>query len=155
MKPEDKDYTELFGSSYLKAVLSNPTGFFDRFYQLFRKADSRVDQLFGGTDMNRQLLMLEESLLYMIDFSKSRVSSSRLQDIADSHGSKNMNIPAQLFDVWMECLLDTLREHDPEFDLDTETAWRVAFAPGLAYMKSHCSPRPSPKRAESTQRPQE
>ena len=155
MKPEDKDYTQLFGKSYLKTVMSDPAGFFERFYQLFRQADSRVGEVFSTTDMSRQLLMLEESLLYMIAFSKSQISSHRLQDLAKYHGRSNMNIPDRLFDVWLECLLATLRERDPEFDLDTELAWRVTFAPGLAYMKSHSAAHPSSKRAESTQRPQE
>jgi truncated hemoglobin YjbI len=155
MKPSGKDYTHLFGKSYLKTVLGDPAGFYGRFYQLFRKADSQVDELFSGTTVARQLPMLEESLLYMLDFSRSRVSSQRIQELAEYHGRNHMKIPARLFDVWLECLVATLRERDPELDLDTETAWRVTLAPGLAYMKSHSSTRSSPGRTGSTRRSQE
>lgn len=136
MKPEGKDYTALFSESYLKTVLSDPSGFFGRFYELFRKADPQVDKLFSATHMERQRSMLEESLLYMIDFSRSRLPRERIEELAAYHGRNHMNIPARLFDVWLECLLTALRERDPELDLDTETAWRVTLAPGLAYMKS-------------------
>ena len=139
MKPEGKDYTDVFSESYLKTVLSDPSGFFGRFYQLFRKADPEVDELFSATPMDRQSSMLEESLLYMIDFSRSRVPSERMEELATYHGRSRMNIPARLFDLWLECLLTALRERDPELDLDTETAWRVTLAPGLAYMKSRAS----------------
>jgi truncated hemoglobin YjbI len=155
MKPLDEDYTVLFSESYLKTVLSDPDGFFGLFYQLFRKADPQVEKLFSATHMERQRSMLEESLLHMIDFSRSRVPGARIKGLAAYHGHNHMNIPARLFDLWLECLLTALRERDPELDLDTETAWRVTLAPGLAYMKSRSSTHPDPRRAESTRRPQE
>lgn len=150
MKPAGKDYTELFSQSYLRIVVSDPASFFVRFYELFRKADPQVERLFSRTDMDRQLSMIEESLLYMIDFSRSRVASNRLEALAGYHGRKKMNIPARLFDVWMECLVATLRERDPELSPEIETAWRVILAPGLAYMKAHTSASPSRSRAKST-----
>ena len=155
MKPRDNDYTVLFGESYLKTVLSDPAGFFGRFYELFQRADPRVTGFFSKTDIARQLSMLEESLLHMVDFSRSRVPSKRIEDLADYHGENRMNIPARLFEVWLECLLDTLRERDREFDKDTETAWRVILAPGLAYMKSRCSGRPDRNGDEVTGGPQD
>jgi truncated hemoglobin YjbI len=142
VKPAGKNYTHLFSESYLKTVLHDPAGFFHRFYQLFREADPQVAALFSHTDMGRQVSLLEESLLYMLDFSRSRVASQRIEKLAARHGAGHIDVPARLFDVWLECLLATLRERDPELDSDAETAWRVTLAPGLAYMKSHCSSRP-------------
>jgi len=152
VKPAGKDYTQLFSESYLKTVLSDSAGFFRRFYQLFREADPQVDALFSHTDMGRQLSLLEESLLHMLDFSRSRVTSQRIEKLAAYHGADHMNVPDRLFDVWLECLLATLRERDPELDSDVETAWRVTLAPGLAYMKSHSSAHPGSSRTKTPRR---
>lgn len=139
MKPEPQNYMSLFTESYLRTVLGDQANFLGRFYDLFMSADPRVEQAFAGTDMDRQISMLQESLLYMIDFARAKLSTHRIEGLADSHGGEGLNIPSDLFDIWMNCLLEALKERDPHFDRHTETAWRVVLAPGLALMKSRCS----------------
>jgi hemoglobin-like flavoprotein len=136
---ENRDYGRLFHDSYLRCVVSDQDGFFKRFYQLFIAADPEISKAFSDTDMNLQISRLQESLLHMIDFSNSKVASERMLRIAAYHGSAEMDIPLYMFDLWIDRLLATVRERDTRFNSHIETAWRVFLAPGIAFMKSHCS----------------
>ena len=87
-----RDYRKLFHESYLRTVVGGDEGFFGRFYEIFLAADPEVSRAFSRTDMHRQISMLQESLLYMIEFANSEIASDRMQGIAARHGSEGMNI---------------------------------------------------------------
>jgi truncated hemoglobin YjbI len=134
-----RDYKNIFHDSYLRCVVSDQDSFFRRFYELFTAADQGVSEAFANTNMERQISMLQESLLYMIDFTNSKTASIRMQRIASHHGSDELDVPSHLFDVWMDCLVTTVRERDAQFEPDVEVAWRVFLAPGIAFVRLHCS----------------
>lgn len=137
---QSRDYRRIFQESYIRCVVKDQDGFFLRFYQLFTAADEGVSRVFAETNMERQISMLQESLLYMIHFSDARIGEDQMRRIASYHGSDGMNVPRHLFDLWMDCLVETARERDGEFDSDTEVAWRVFLAPAVAFVKAHCAP---------------
>jgi hemoglobin-like flavoprotein len=134
-----QNYQNIFHDSYLRCVVSDQDGFFKRFYEVFTAADPGVSRVFAKTNMERQISMLQESLLYMIHFANSKTASVRMQRIATSHGSNELDVPSHLFDLWMDCLVSTVRERDPQFESHIETAWRVFLAPGITFIKTHCS----------------
>lgn len=136
---QSRDYRRIFQESYLRCVVNDQDGFFLRFYELFTAADGEVSRVFASTNMERQISMLQESLLYMIHFADAKIGEDRMRRIADYHGANGMDVPRHLFDLWMDCLVDTARERDGEFDLDVEIAWRVFLAPAIAFVKSHCA----------------
>ena len=136
---ENRDYRQLFHDSYLRCVVSDQDGFCTRFYQLFMASDPKISKMFINTNMDRQISLLQESLLHMIDFSNSNVANERMQRIATYHGSRELNIPVRMFDLWMDCLVATVEERDARFDPHIEMAWRVFLAPGIAFMKSYCT----------------
>ena len=65
--------------------------------------------------------------------------SNEIQRLAKVHGKDNLNIPADFYDIWLDCMIETLEEFDPKFDEYIETYWRVMMAPGIEYMKTYCS----------------
>ena len=134
-----RDYKNIFHDSYLRCVVSDQDTFFRRFYELFTAADPGVSEAFANTNMERQISMLQESLLYMIDFANSKTASIRMQRVAIYHGSNELDVPSHLFDLWMDCLVSTVRERDAQFEPDVEAAWHVFLAPGIAFVKLHCS----------------
>lgn len=130
------DYHELFNDSYERAVASDSAAFFSRFYEIFFASDPRIPQMFSDTDMKQQRKVLMASVMYLIDLAVSRKPGTQLMRIAGRHGIEGMNIPRALYDNWMESLLQTVSECDAGYDRDTEMAWRVLLAPGVAYMKT-------------------
>jgi len=131
------DYEEVFNTSYWRATLAvkEGIGFFDSFYERFLNSDHEVEEKFKNTDMDAQKRMLKESLLNMSSFFVTKVADDYLQKISRIHSKPNRNIEPHLYDLWLECLIKTVRDYDPEFQRDVELAWRLVMAPGIVYMK--------------------
>lgn len=65
-----------------------------------------------------------------------------------------LGVDAQLYDLWLECLIATVAETDPEYSPIVESSWREGLKPGIARMKgcdvdSGLEP-PGPSRRSST-----
>ena len=133
-----KDYRRLFDMSYQRAISPNYEIFFKHFYDKLISSDANIAVLFSNTDMDRQFKMLMQSMTHIISFAATMESNEEINRIAELHGKDNLKISTEIYDLWLECLIDTVREHDPEFDHQIETAWRVTMSPGLEYMKSFC-----------------
>jgi len=126
--------------SYTKSDLACISSrFFKRFYDKFINTDPQIAVLFSNTDMDRQVKMLMQSMTIIISFAATMEADGKIYQLAMIHGKDKLNLSAEMYDNWLECLVDTVKEHDPEFDSQVETAWRVVMSPGLEYMKSYCS----------------
>ena len=111
--------------------------FFRRFYENFLESSPRVSDKFATTDMARQELVLQKGLYHLISFYLMKTDNQYLLDIARSHGSDNYRIEADLYDLWLEALLKTVEELDPEYDRELRLAWQIVMTPGILYMKHH------------------
>lgn len=132
-----KDYNALFETSYGR-IAGDPDehrDFLVRFYENFAAASPDIAARFSSTDMTRQRRMLARSIEEIVEFSSSRVASEYLRDVARRHSKDQRDVPPPLYDLWLDCLLATAREFCPGFNDETELAWRVVMAPGIAYMK--------------------
>ncbi len=132
-----KNYLEFFLESLFR-VSGEPeqmTEFVARFYEIFIGRSPRIAKRFAGTDMSRQIGMLAQSLHEMVEFSTTRVASERLGQVALRHSREERDIPPDLYEAWLECLVAAVREFDDQFSDEVELAWRVVLAPGIAYMK--------------------
>lgn len=132
-----KDYAELFNESYQRALAFREDGqqFLDRFYETFFSKAREIAELFETTHMGTQKTMLQDSLFYMRDFFLHRKANEHMVRLAKIHSRAGKNIPPALYDVWLDSLIETVQEYDPEFDDDIELAWRIALSPGITYMK--------------------
>ncbi len=116
---------------------ANPQ-FLNRFYNKFVIANPAVRKKFAHTDMEDQKMMLHASL-YMIGLATqgNRAASMYLDNIAKRHSKADLDIPAELYDLWLETLLQTVSETDDSFDEQTEAAWREVMQYGIDFMESH------------------
>lgn len=132
-----KNYLEFFTDSMSRAFGDERQhlDFMTRFYELFIESSPDVARRFAATDMARQKEMLARSIREMLDFSTSRAASEHLRQAAERHNRAHRDIPPALYDLWMDCLLATVREFDTGFNDEVELSWRVVLAPGVAYMK--------------------
>lgn len=132
-----KNYLEFFMNS-LYRVWGEPgrqDDFVTRFYEVFTGKTPVIADHFSGTDMDRQKDMLAQSLHEIVEFSTTRVASERLRHVAMRHSSKERDIAPELYEEWLESLVETVRELDLEFTDEVELSWRVVLSPGIAYMK--------------------
>lgn len=112
-------------------------GFFDAFYTRFINSSPSIAEKFRNTDMARQRDMLRVSLDHMVYFAIDKKETDEITRVAAAHAKSRADIPENLYEMWLDSLLATVSEFDPEFDLEIEAAWRSALAPSIEYMKRH------------------
>lgn len=134
-----QNYLDLFTKSFqrLADVTIDDVDFFSAFYNAFVSDSAEAAEKFRNVDMERQREHLRKSLDHMLYFSIDRVAGDEMLKIAKAHSRSIGNIRPELYEVWLDSLLKTVRAYDPEFNDEVEIAWRVVLAPGISYMQLH------------------
>ena len=113
--------------------------FLDLFYDKFLASSPKVREKFARTDFVHQKRALRGSfhLMLLAADNERRDPERYLRDLAAQHGKRQMDITADLYDVWLDSLVETVREIDPEFGPAVEDAWERVMMVGIHYMLSH------------------
>ncbi|MFO0683750.1 MAG: globin [Sandaracinus sp.] len=113
----------------LTRCLASPT-FLKRFYARFMAAHPDIAQRFQHTDLDKQVRVLRASLYMMLRAAAGHEDGiAHLRDVGRTHGARNLDIHAALYDTWLDSLIAVAREVDTTFDDATEHAWRENLAP--------------------------
>tara|TARA_R110001592_G_scaffold229156_1_gene485819 strand:- start:51 stop:527 length:477 start_codon:yes stop_codon:yes gene_type:complete len=135
----------IFEASFTRVIGPGPgvsaegEQFFADFYQRFTARSSDAKLIFSKTDMSHQSRMLLKSVYHLVSMYATSTVSDHIIKIAEKHSGLELDIPAVLYDDWMEALIETVSARDPRFNQDVALAWRFAFAPGLAVMRHYAS----------------
>ena len=141
MSSKNTNYTEKFNDSqerifsHRKRLNGDTDDFFNVFLQIFHDKSKKIAMAFIDSDLKAQQKMMKSSLLYLINVQGSRLLFSAVESIAESHSANGHNISLELYDYWLDSLMETVRAFDLKFDEDVELAWRMTLAPGIAFMK--------------------
>jgi hemoglobin-like flavoprotein len=114
------------------------SGFLDAFYQRFLASSDEVRAKFAGTDMMRQVRMVEDSLFVLANAVQGEEGSPARGDlprIAARHSRTDLDIRPALYDLFLECLIVTVKTHDAKFSPEVEAAWRETIGFGIEYMR--------------------
>lgn len=112
--------------------------FLDRFYDRFIASSPKVAEKFAHTNFIRQKRALRASLHLLLIAAEDEVKGPDryLRDLAASHGRAHLDITAELYDLWLDSLIATVSECDPNFDSEVENAWERVMMVGIHYMIS-------------------
>jgi len=113
-------------------------GFLDAFYKRFVASSDEIRAKFAKTDMMRQVQMLEDTLFVVANAVQGEEGSparSDLPRIAERHSRRDLDIGPELYDLFLECLVVTVRTHDPKFTPEVEAAWREVMGFSIDYMR--------------------
>lgn len=110
--------------------------FLRRFYTLFLASSDMVAKKFERTDLRKQARLLKTSLYIMMLASGESERIVHLERLAKLHSRAELDIKPELYDLWLDRLVQAVKEFDPMFDAETETAWRRMLQPGIEFMKS-------------------
>lgn len=112
--------------------------FFPSFYRNFFSARPDVKPLFAKTDFQRQHNLLRHALSLLLIYPNKPEAEARslLRRVAERHSRSDLGIDPSLYEPFIEALMLTVKEHDPEFTSDIEMAWRTTVEPGVEYMKA-------------------
>jgi hemoglobin-like flavoprotein len=111
--------------------------FIKDFYDRFIASSDEIREKFRGTDFERQYRALADSLYVMalaVRGGPQNLARREMKGLSQRH--KDMEISPSMYDVWLECLLQAARVHDPLFSDELEEAWRQTLAPGIAHMRT-------------------
>jgi hemoglobin-like flavoprotein len=136
---------ELFNNSLERCTSGRR--FLDRFYELFVASSAEVAAKFANTDFRVQKAALKVSLyMIMASIERKPEGTVHLERIAARHSRSGLDIGPHLYDLWLDCLIQAVRECDPLFGEETEQAWRRAMRVGIEFLKSryvsNCLPTP-------------
>lgn len=132
-KMRERD-VELFNDSIERCSLR--PDFLTRFYTLFIGSSATVAKKFEHTDLRKQASLLKTSLYIMMLASSDAEQVVRLERLAKRHSRAALDIKPELYDLWLDQLVQAVKEFDPMFEAEIETAWRRVLQPGIDYMKS-------------------
>jgi hemoglobin-like flavoprotein len=59
-----------------------------------------------------------------------------LRQLAERHSKQGVDVPPELYSVWLDCLIETVRRFDPKFNDEVGNAWRRVFSKGIEFMAS-------------------
>ena len=133
------NFEETFDQSYerVKTIKLGGKCFFDAFYDRFVVSSPLIAQAFAGTNMMRQREMLEKSFYGLFIFYATGNDNAYLEKVAHRHSKHDVNIDPTMYDQWLDCLMDTVKEFDPEFSREVDLSWRLVLSTGITYMKFH------------------
>lgn len=111
--------------------------FVERFYEIFMASSPKVKEKFAQTDFVRQKAALRASLDAMLLAVKDPAGPQQyLRDLAERHSSRQLNIGAELYDLWLDSLLSTVKEFDPVNGPAVQEAWEKVMMQGVSYLLS-------------------
>ncbi|WP_018141005.1 hypothetical protein [Thioalkalivibrio sp. ALJ7] len=119
--------------------------FLGRFLARFLSSDKRVDATLGRYTKARQEVILDQSVRAVIQQSRSGSAPAdgihRVVQVHSPHG--DVPIDPSLYPIWVESLIATIKETDPEWVAALEPEWRAAIAPAVdVLMELHMAGRP-------------
>ena len=107
--------------------------FFHSFYQRLLASDPSIPLKFARTDFDNQNKLLLHGLGLLLVYAKHD-NPALLDRIAERHGRNDLDIAPSLYPLFVDSLVATVHEHDPEASAEVERAWRLTLAPGIAFM---------------------
>lgn len=110
--------------------------FLDRFYERFLASSPKVGERFAKTDFVRQKRALRASLWLMLLAAEDEEKGPAryLGPLAEMHGARQLAVGAELYDLWLDNLLATVAECDPEHSPEVRGAWEQVMMVGIHYM---------------------
>ncbi|MFQ5748803.1 MAG: globin [Planctomycetota bacterium] len=131
----DKETSDAFQESYRRCPQKR--GFLDRFYEIFLGASEEVREIFAQTDFLKQIRLLKASFLMMLQASFDDLEGQEhMEALARLHSREELGIRLGLYELWLDSLIQAVREADPRFDPQVEDAWRSTLKPGIEFMKA-------------------
>ena len=134
--PTDDRTLRTFEASLARCNAS--PAFLDRFYAIFLGSSPKVREKFAHTDFVRQKAALQASFTAMLAAARGDTASSskNLNDLAERHSSRQLNIGSELYDLWLDSLLAAVKECDPQYDAQVRDAWERVMMVGIGYLLS-------------------
>ncbi len=117
----------------LDRLIANP-GSLDLFYERFIGGSEKVAAKFARTDMQHQKRALKASLYTaMLAADGNRPAIGHLRVLSRIH--RDLEVEPAHYDLWLDCLVDTVRDCGGAFDVRIERVWRGVLGVAIDIMR--------------------
>lgn len=112
----------------------------DVFYDGFIASSIDIEKIFKDSDMGRLKRKLQSSL-HMMTMLADGIPGTEMYmgHLAKVHD--RYHIPPEFFEIWLDVLIDAVKQFDTEFDDEVEAAWRKVIGKGIEIMSAGKSAR--------------
>jgi hemoglobin-like flavoprotein len=132
MSVTENELSEL--NSSFERCIGQPR-FLQIFYDKFISASPQISEKFADTDMRLQRKMLKSSLYFcLLAVSGDPEAKKHLMELAHAH--KARSISADDYDIWLDCLISSVKECDARSTPMVESAWRNVMGVCISEMKA-------------------
>lgn len=108
--------------------------FLDHFYDGFINSSEDIRQFFRNTDMAKLKRKLSTTLrLITMAADNSPGADMYLEYLGKYH--RDIHVTEDLFDKWLDALIDSVRHCDPQYDDQLEQVWRDTINIGITHMR--------------------
>ncbi len=125
----------------LRRCRASPGLMNDFYAHLFQRCPA-LENLFHEQRLEQQRWALREALDLLLCFDVEPNGSMLLNKVAESHAREPRSVTANMYDVFVEALLDTVRVHDFQCRIsvasasNVEKSWRDAIGPAIQFLKT-------------------
>jgi len=107
--------------------------FLDRFYELFMDSSPEIRKKFENTDFEVQKKVLRDSLFLMLSAAGTTKGFAhvQLEKLAKRHSHTDLDIKPEWYGLWLDTLLETVAELDPDYTDEIGAAWRDSMTDGI------------------------
>lgn len=131
----DKETLALVQSRY-GYCCTQPT-FFEDFYKDFVAQSAEIRNLFKNTDMLKQKAALRQGVAFLIMYAGGNaLAEGKISELTRTHNRSGYAIRPDMYKVWLEAFLRTVKKHDPKHDANHDKAWRTVLTQGIETMKA-------------------
>lgn len=119
-------------ASYNRAKQNNLA---EKFYEKLLASDTRISNAFTHTNFEEQRKLFVKGLLMLLQYGdNTTIGNIAIKRLGHSHSREGMNIAPELYPLWVQCLLETIAELDPEYSHELEQLWRNKLKKGIDAM---------------------
>lgn len=131
-----KFYRDLFEASLNWVIPEHDKKrFFDIFWDTFSHMSPETEQHFARRPGKEGQQMIFKSFFAMLTVDGVLFVPDFLERLAREQSDEGLRLPPRFFAMWREAMLNTVRACDPLCDEEIITAWAMAIAPGLEYLR--------------------
>lgn len=125
--------TDRVMQSYGRCCASN--GFFDDFYANFLATSPAIRAKFVNTEMSAQKLLLRQGILNLVMVARG-MPDTKLRALGATHSRKGFDIRPEMYDLWVSALLDTISQHDQQYQAQLRADWIEVLRQGIEVIKA-------------------
>ena len=132
----DDRISEIYNDSFERC--SSRPGFLPRFYELFLNSSPEVKDKFKDTDFKKQIRIVKKSL-YVLTMASVGIEEAQaeIERLGHIHGRDGLKVEPYLYDLWLTCLLQAVREYDIGWMPEVEKSWCKMFEPHIEALKGY------------------